>query len=79
MWLREIWIKNTEQKEEEYEILRSFFTLDSSFFVHKVDSVLEEMSANDAGPLEVPAGCTTKVQVLDIFMNCPHRTVLAEC
>ena len=61
MWLREIWIKNTEQKEEEYEILRSFFTLDSSFFVHKVDSVLEEMSANDAGPLEVPAGCTSKV------------------
>ena len=79
MWLREIWIKNTEQKEEEYEILRSFFTLDSSFFVHKVDSVLEEMSANDAGPLEVPAGCTSKVQVLDIFMNGPHRTVLAEC
>ena len=52
--------KNTEQKEEEYEILRSFLTLDS-FFVHKVDSVLEEMSANDAGPLEVPAGCTSKV------------------
>ena len=78
MWLREIWIKNTEQKEEEYEILNSFLTLDS-FFVYKVDSVLEEMSANDAGPLEVPAGCTSKVQVLDIFMNCPNRTVLAEC
>ena len=78
MWLQELLIKNTEQKEGEFEIPLSFLTLDS-FFVHNVDSFLEEMSANDARPLEVPAGCTLKVQVLDIFLNLPYRDVLAKC
>ena len=60
MWLQEIWIKYTEQKQEELEFPRSFLMLDS-FFAQKVDSALESMSANDVGSLDVPAGCTSKV------------------
>ena len=78
MWLQEIWIKYTEQKQEELEFPRSFLTLDS-FSAHKVDSVLESMSANDVGSLVVPAGCTSKVQVLDVSVNRPFKVILGEC
>lgn len=78
MWLREIWIKYTEKKQEELEFSRSFLTLDS-FSAHKVDSVLEEMATNDVGSLEVPGGCTSKVQVLDVSVNRPFKLVLGEC
>ena len=78
MWLREIWIKYTEKKQEELQFARSFLTLDS-FSAHKVDSVLEEMAVNDVGSLEVPAGCTSKVQVLDVSVNRPFKLVLGEC
>ena len=63
---------------QELEFPRSFLTLDS-FFAHKIDSVLEEMSANDVGSLEVPASCTSKVQVLDVSVNRPFKAVLGEC
>ena len=34
---------------------------------------------NDVGSLEVPAGCTSKVQVLDVSVNRPFKLVLGEC
>ena len=78
MWLREIWIKFTEKKQEELQFSRSFLTLDA-FAAHKVDPVLEEMASNDVGSLEVPSGCTSKVQVLDVSVNRPFKLVLGEC
>ena len=77
MWPRQIWIKNTEQKQEEYEFPRSFLTL-GFFSVYKIVSVLEEMFANDAGQLDVPAVHTSKVQVLDISMNRPLKAIFGK-
>ena len=44
-----------------------------------MDSVLEEMATNNIGSLEVPGGCTSKVQVLDVSVNRPFKLVLGVC
>lgn len=78
MWLDHIWIPYTEKVQTELEFSKSFLTLDA-FSAHKVDSVLEKMAENNVGSLEVPAGCTSKVQVLDVSLNRPFKSVLTEC
>ena len=57
---------------------KSLLTLDS-FSAHKVEPVLEEMATNDVGSLEVPGGCTSKLQVLDVSVNPPFKSILGEC
>ena len=40
---------------------------------------MEKMAENNVGSQEVPAGCTSKVQVLDVSLNRPFKSVLTEC
>ena len=78
MWLDHIWIPYTEKVQTELKFDKSFLTLDA-FSAHKVDSVMEKMAENNVGSQEVPAGCTSKVQVLDVSLNRPFKSVLTEC
>ena len=40
---------------------------------------MKKMAENNVGSQEVPAGCTSKVQVLDVSLNRPFKSVLTEC
>ena len=40
---------------------------------------MEKMAENNVGSQEVPAGCTSKVQVLDVSLNRPFKSVIKEC
>ena len=43
------------------------------------DSVRELMFLNDIGSQEIPASCTSKVQVIDVSVNRPFKAVVGEC
>ena len=58
--------------------LRSLLMLDT-VSAHKTDPVKEEMFANITYPVQVPEGCTSKVQPLDVSINRPFKLVLGEC
>ena len=78
IWLKDVWLRYTEQKQTELGFLRSFLTLDA-FSAHHTDPVKEEMFANSTDPVKVPEGCTSKSQPLDVSINRPFKLVLGEC
>ena len=76
IWLKDVWLKYTEQKQTELGFLRSLLTLDT-FSAQKTDPVKEEMFANSTDPVQVPEGCTSKAQPLDVSIKRPFKFVLS--
>ena len=49
------------------------------FSAHKTDSVQAKLITNNLTAVEVPSGCTSKCQPLDVSLNKPFKDILRRC
>ena len=51
----------------------------NAFKVHSTDDVAAAMLIGHTGVVKVPAGCSSKVQLIDVCIHKPFKSLLKEC
>ena len=66
------------RKNKEVGFHKSLMAMDS-FKAHFTDDIAAAMLVGHSRFVKVPAGCTSKVQPLDVCINKPFKSILSEC
>ena len=78
VWLEDIWLKHTKLMSQKLGLENSLLTFDA-FSAHKTDEVEAKLEQNKSDILMIPAGCTSKCQLMDVCVNKPFKANIRKC
>ncbi|XP_057304495.1 uncharacterized protein LOC130641631 [Hydractinia symbiolongicarpus] len=78
IWVEEIWLKHVLTKCKKLGFENSLLSFDA-FSAHLTDGVKDQLLGNNSDILQIPAGCTSKCQPMDVCLNKPFKSVLRKC
>lgn len=78
VWVEEIWLKHVRAECKKLGFQNSLLSFDA-FSAHLTDGVKTQLLESNSDILQVPAGCTSKCQPMDVCLNKPFKAVLRKC
>ena len=78
VWIEEIWIQHIQAECKRLGFENSLLSFDA-LVGHLTDGVKSQLLENDSDILPIPAGCTSKCQLVDVRLNKPFKAVLRRC
>ena len=75
VWLDDIWLEYIKKVSKDIGFENSLLTYDA-FSTLKTDDVESKLVQNKCDALMIPAGCTSKCQLMDVCINKPFKGIL---
>ena len=78
VWVEDIWIKHIRAECQKLGFENALLTFDA-FATHLTDDVESQLLKVKTDTLEIPAGCTSKCQPIDVCLNKPFKAISRKC
>ena len=78
VWVGDIWIKHIGAECQKLGFENALLTFDA-FAAYLTDDVKNQLLEAKTNTLATPAGCTSKCQPMDVWLNKPFKATLQKC
>ena len=78
VWVEDIWIKHIRAECQKLGFENALLTFDA-FVAHLTDDVESQLLEAKTETLAIPAGCISKYQPMDVYLNKPFKAILRKC